>query len=426
MERPQLCPPACLDHGRSDGRARAGRAEPRCKCKPLRSWPPNHFPRRPRPPPMRTPASSTRSHSAPSSFRSRRAGPDRDVSLVGLRASAAATQAKAEALAAHHARELVSIEGRLRVLSEPKGEERAGALSRGTTGARGASPTDATCCSGSWRARRPRRLGAASETYTRVSDQRRTDFDAKLLARTASPLEAGFWTGLAAAVEPDSRRVTALAAEAWRSALAAAEPRAASAVLISLIVAALVAWPLRRFLLRSVQRRDTVENTPRQELRRSAHALTIVLINTALPALAAACVNLGLTWGDVPLRPGAGARAGAYDRGHLGRGRARPRPTAGGRRRARRRPRAGAQTPCATHARPTLAGGDDHRRRLPAQPVEQRGGRESGCDDRLQLCRVPRLRRGREPCPGRPGRRSRGRSGRTAPVRGGARCCRWD
>ena len=220
-----------------------------------------------------------------------------DVSLVGLRASAAATQAKAEALAALHARELVSIEGRLRVLSGPKGEERAG-LSPAERLER-ERLTHRRDLLQRQLARAKTAAGAASETYTRVSDQRRTDFDAKLLARTASPLEAGFWTGLAAAVEPDSRRVTALAAEAWRSALAAAEPRAASAILISLIVAALVAWPLRRFLLRSVQRRDTVENTPRQGLRRSAHALTIVLINTALPALAAACVNLGLTWGDV-------------------------------------------------------------------------------------------------------------------------------
>ena len=165
---------------------------------------------------------------------------------------------------------------------------------------------------------------AANETYTQVSNQRRNAFDAKLMDRTASPLEAAFWTGLVASVEPDTARVRALAVDAWRTILAAAEPGAALAAIASLAIAVGLGWPLRRLLLRLVRRRRIATSGPREGLRRSAHALAVVLINTASPAAAAVGVNLGLTWGRAPVRQGRGAHPGAGDRGGLGRGRSRP------------------------------------------------------------------------------------------------------
>ena len=230
-----------------------------------------------------------------------------DEALAGLRRTAATTQARAEALAERRGRELTRLSRRLRSLSTAKGserpnltpaehEERFRLLVRTRT-LEGERRTAAHAAS------------AASATYTAVSDRRRQDLDAKWLARTSSPLERDFWTGLAEAVEPDTARAQRVVEEGWRTALAAPEPQGVLAFVVGLACAVLLGWPIRRLFLHLARRRAREAGSD-EVFRRFAHALTAVLIDTALPAAAAICIRLGLSWGGL-LSPKAEAIAQA-------------------------------------------------------------------------------------------------------------------
>ncbi len=231
-----------------------------------------------------------------------------DAALVGLRQTAATTQAKAEALAARRARELARLARRLKSLSTARGAERPGltpgeheerlrllARSRALEGERRTAAHAAT---------------AASATYTAISDQRRQDLDARWLARTSSPLERDFWTGLSDAVEPDTARAQGAAEDAWRAASAAPEPEGLLALLAGVVGAVLLVWPARRLMLHLARRRTREAGSAADAFRRFAHALAVVLIDTALPAAAAVCLRLALAWGRL-LSPKADAMSQA-------------------------------------------------------------------------------------------------------------------
>ena len=154
------------------------------------------------------------------------------------------------------------------------------------------------------------RAGAeANATYTQIAERRRDDFTSHIFERTASPLEAGFWTSLAESLQPDALRLGALLDDGWDTASSAPEPRGMISGVLALILAFVVGFPLRR-LLKRASRRRTAQAVSAGGLRLSAHAVGAVLIDTLLPGAAVVVANLGLTWGRL-LSDKAQALAGA-------------------------------------------------------------------------------------------------------------------
>ena len=217
-----------------------------------------------------------------------------DEALTGLRRKAATTQVRAEALAERRARELTRLSQRLRSLSTLKGDERPN-LTPAEHEERLRLLVHVRTLEGERRTA-AHAAAAASATYTAVSDRRRQDLDSRWLARTPSPLERDFWTGLSDAVEPDTARAQGVAAEAWRTALAAPEPQGVLVLIVGLASAVLLGWPVRRLLLH-LARRHTGGTSSNEAFRRFAHALTVVMVDTAVPAAAAVCIRLALSWG---------------------------------------------------------------------------------------------------------------------------------
>ena len=146
---------------------------------------------------------------------------------------------------------------------------------------------------------------AASGVYNEVANRRRSTFDSHVLQRTASPLEAEFWTGLAASLGPDLQRLERLFDDAVTTAVEAPEPRGLLSLAIALVLAAVLARPVRRRLKQAIGRRAALAvvgagpDSSAGDLHRTAHAVSAVLLDTLLPGLAAVMVNLGLTWGNL-------------------------------------------------------------------------------------------------------------------------------
>ncbi len=237
-----------------------------------------------------------------------------EPALLKTRQDAAADQAADDGFAHARANEIAAVDARLKRYSTASGAVRprldpAEARDRGDLLAR--------------RAQLETEFGAArqaanlaSEVYNTVANRRRSAFDAQVLQRTASPLEAGFWTSLGASLGPDLQRLERLFSDAWTTARAASEPRALLSVGVALVLAFVIAWPLRRWLKRMIGRRAAsaaarAGGAPGSapvsgsgdarggDLHRTAHAVGAVLVDTLLPGLAAVMVNLGLIWGDL-------------------------------------------------------------------------------------------------------------------------------
>ncbi len=219
-----------------------------------------------------------------------------DDSLSKLRQEAAGAQASADHLSAAEAKELGGLDARLKRLSTSKGaprphldpaqlKERAALLARRgeLTGQIKAAQQEGA---------------AASETYNDISNRRRSAFDARVFQRTASPLEAGFWTSLLASIQPDAERLGQLFDSALSTVTSASEPKGALSIAVALALALLLLLPVRRTLRRFSQRRFAAAAST-DGFSRSAYAVGAVLIDTALPGAAAIIVDLGLTWGDL-------------------------------------------------------------------------------------------------------------------------------
>ena len=229
-----------------------------------------------------------------------------DAALAKARQDAAAAQAAADGFARSRQAEIASVNQRLRRYSTPSGaprphlsaaeqRERADLLARRAT-LTGLLTTAEQAAS------------QAGGVYNDVASRRRSAFSAQVFARTASPLEAGFWTSLIASLPPDTERLGRMLGDTADTALSAPEPRGLLSVLVALALAFGLAGPLRRALKRLINRRAAdadahaaAEGDPAApgELYRSAHAVGVVLVDTLLPGAAAAVVNLGLTWGEL-------------------------------------------------------------------------------------------------------------------------------
>jgi potassium-dependent mechanosensitive channel len=154
----------------------------------------------------------------------------------------------------------------------------------------------------------------ASGVYAAIANQRRTTFASHIFERTPSPVEAEFWSSLAASLGPDIQRLGRLLQDMAGTAMDAPEPRAVISLLISILAALALMIPGRRLAHRLLRPRvveaaerlpspDAPEVARRQEaasdLGRSARAVAAVVIDTALPGLTAVALNLGLTWGEL-------------------------------------------------------------------------------------------------------------------------------
>ncbi|QXQ07179.1 DUF3772 domain-containing protein [Sphingosinicellaceae bacterium] len=223
-------------------------------------------------------------------------GASTDSSLARLREETAAAQAAADTFARARTREILALDVRLRPLSMTNGKprKRLGANERRE---RHELLGQKQLLVGQLQRARQAAL-AANHIFTEVSQRRRTAFDARTFDRTASPLEAEFWTSLGDSLEADTQRLSRLASDAFDTAVAAIDTRAVLLVTLSLALAFGLAVLLRQALLRLIGR-FTDRYRPVRRFHQSARALATALVNTMLPGLAAVAVNLGLNWASL-------------------------------------------------------------------------------------------------------------------------------
>ncbi|MDB5777378.1 MAG: mechanosensitive ion channel family protein [Herbaspirillum sp.] len=135
----------------------------------------------------------------------------------------------------------------------------------------------------------------AEQTAAQVSVIRRNQFQAGLGERTPSILAPAFWIELHDDIPQDIGRLRAVGQQL--GAAAAKTPRTVW-LLVALAIAAVVA--LRAFTGRLVLHL-TAARVPAGRLRRSLHAVIIVLLTLATPALIALALLTGLRWtGGLP------------------------------------------------------------------------------------------------------------------------------
>ena len=222
-------------------------------------------------------------------------GASTDSSLARLREQTAAAQAAADTFVRARSRDILALDAKLQPLSLANGKPRK-RLDTAQRRKRQELVTQREILTAQLQRARQAAV-AANHIFTEVSQRRRTAFDARTFDRTASPLEAEFWTSLGDSLQADTQRLTRLATDAFDTAVAATSMRAALLLSVSLILALGLAVPLRRLLLRLVHRFTSHE--PQRRFRQSARALATAIINTMLPGLAAVAINLGLNWAAV-------------------------------------------------------------------------------------------------------------------------------
>lgn len=117
-------------------------------------------------------------------------------------------------------------------------------------------------------------------------DKRRALFEAQLTERSPSPLGAEFWSDIREAWPDDAERLRALGSELEQGVATARQPEHVAPVLISLIVALLLA-SLGNWAAEGALARLAARVLPPGRLRRSLLVIAIVATNVLLVALAA-------------------------------------------------------------------------------------------------------------------------------------------
>jgi potassium efflux system protein len=237
-------------------------------------------------------------------IRSQLANTSDDARLGRMGAQAAAIQAAAEAAAVTLNQDLAAVEALRKASTARSGhrqtsaerdriallDRRAGALSDELHQAQATQ-------------------AAASVTFSLVAERRREAYNAQVLARAPSPLSPDFWTSLNDAAGGDVQRMVSQASQATQAVVDAAEPRGALSVGLGLALAAIILFPVRRWLERRWGARADGSAAP-PAFARTGLALWLVAVDTGLPTLAAIAVRLCARWGGV-LSDKADAMAGA-------------------------------------------------------------------------------------------------------------------
>jgi small-conductance mechanosensitive channel len=147
-----------------------------------------------------------------------------------------------------------------------------------------------------------RGVAAHAETvFSSIAERRRAGFSARVLARTPSPLEPDFWTSLASATGSDLERLQWMARRTISVPLSAPEPRGIGGLIIGILIAVTILWPLRRLLDHLGWRR--ADQLPEGGARHVVAVVWRVLVDVAAPALAAQVVRLGARWGGLLAGP---------------------------------------------------------------------------------------------------------------------------
>jgi small-conductance mechanosensitive channel len=226
-----------------------------------------------------------------------------DARLAALGNQAAAIQAQAQAVASARASDLASVSRALKAVT-PRGH-------RAPTAAQRAAQAPLLAQSATLQGQLKQAqivAAAASSAFNLVAERRREGFSARVLEQSASPLSPDFWASLADVADTDLVRLTSVAMDASAAAWQAPEPRGLGGLFMGLVVAALLVGPIRQWLEKLGRRKSGEAVHP--GFARTAAALWIAVIDTAMPALGAVAVRFGAQWGGL-LSDKADALAGA-------------------------------------------------------------------------------------------------------------------
>ncbi|MFZ4877213.1 DUF3772 domain-containing protein [Janthinobacterium sp. Mn2066] len=211
-----------------------------------------------------------------------------DAALSQMKADALAASAEADKLAASLAPDLASVKARLAELGTPA----AGTKDAPDVAAQ-RSQLDKASSALDAQVKLARLLSVeATQASEQVSTVRRAQLQARLGERTASILAGSFWKQLHGELPQNLQRLQTLGKElsdaarqtplsAWGGILAG----------MALVIAASL-WTSRYLLV------VTATRVPHGRLRRSLHALAVILLALATPGLIAELLALGLRWDD--------------------------------------------------------------------------------------------------------------------------------
>ncbi len=130
----------------------------------------------------------------------------------------------------------------------------------------------------------------AGQAIDDVSSLRRSQFQAQMGERTTSILGSDFWAEFQGDVPRDGARLAQLGSELRAVFAQTTWANWLSIVAAALALVALHMWASHRLL------KITAKRVPSGRLRRSVHAITIVILGLAIPGLMAQAVYFGLTW----------------------------------------------------------------------------------------------------------------------------------
>lgn len=134
----------------------------------------------------------------------------------------------------------------------------------------------------------------ADQIADTIRGRQRDLFADRILVRSRSLLEPSLWIEALAEAPRHISAIETLTTNWSAMAVANADPVRISFFVLSLVLAVVLAWPVRR-LIQAWGQRFAVEQAPATRLRRSAYAFWVVVVTTAAPGLAALSVYLGLT-----------------------------------------------------------------------------------------------------------------------------------
>lgn len=139
-------------------------------------------------------------------------------------------------------------------------------------------------------------LQVEADQFGRDLVRRRLDrFSRRLSTRSESVLAPDLWAGVALELPADVRRLVELAQDSVDHARAAPMPGALFGAALALVIAGLLAWPVRG-LLEGWAERFVARRIDSHPLRRSELAIVQALLRTALPVAAASALVWGLEW----------------------------------------------------------------------------------------------------------------------------------
>ncbi|MBB5609592.1 small-conductance mechanosensitive channel [Janthinobacterium sp. S3M3] len=211
-----------------------------------------------------------------------------DAALSQMKADALAAGAEADKLAASLAPDLASVKARLAELGTP-----AAGTKEAPDVAAQRSQLDKASSALDAQVKLARLLSVeATQASEQVSTVRRAQLQARLGERTASILAGSFWKQLHGELPQNWQRLQTLGKELSDAARQTPLPTWGG-ILAGMVLGIIASLWASRYLLVV-----TATRVPHGRLRRSLHALAVILLALATPGLIAELLALGLRWDD--------------------------------------------------------------------------------------------------------------------------------